>query len=185
MFIQKVKKGWKELNDEIIQTGKCVYCGACGAFCANIKFDLEKEIPFEDGSCEDSNTCRDGYGVCYNLCPKTETEMIPLSLLDKWVFGKKSERILGHYIDIISVRLTDSAKEDFPSNAGPLTALLSTAMDKNYIDAAIITEKDEFYRPHPTIAKSKEDLLKGTGYKPQQNPTISNLAGLLMAWLKN
>ncbi len=172
-YIQKIKKGWKELNEEIIQTGKCVYCGACGAFCANIKFDLEKEIPIEDGSCEDSNTCRDGYGLCYNLCPKTETEMIPLSLLDKWVFGKKSERILGHYIDIVSVRLTDTAKGDFPSNAGPLTVLLSTAMDQNFIDAAIITEKDEFYRPHPIIAKFKEDLLKSSGYKPQQNPTIS------------
>jgi dihydroorotate dehydrogenase electron transfer subunit len=173
MYIQKVKKGWKELNEEIIQTGKCVYCGACGAFCANIKFDLEKEIPIEDGSCEDSNTCRDGYGLCYNLCLKTETEMIPLSLLDKWVFGKKSERILGHYLEIFSVRLTDTAKGDFPSNSGPLTVLLSTAMDNNFIDAAIITEKDEFYRPQPLIAKSKEDLLKSSGYKPQQNPTIS------------
>ena len=173
MFIQKVKKGWKELNDEIIQTGKCVYCGACGAFCANIKFDLENEIPIEDGSCEDSNTCRDGYGVCYNLCPKTETEMIPLSLLDKWVFGIKSERILGHYIEIVSVRLTDSIKKDFPSYVGPLTALLSTAMDKNFIDAAIITEKNDLYHPHPMIAKTREDLFKGSGYKPQQNPTVS------------
>lgn len=173
MFIQKVKKGWKELNDEIIQTEKCVYCGACGAFCANIKFDIEKEIPIEDGSCEESNTCRDGYGLCYNLCPKTETKMIPLSLLDKWVFGIKSERILGHYIDIVSVRLADSVKDNFPTNVGPLTALLSTAMDKEFIDAALIAEKDEYYKPHPIIAKTKEDLFKGAGYKPQQDPTIS------------
>jgi len=50
MHIGKVQKGWKELYEEVIQTGKCVYCGACGAFCANILFDKEKEIPIEDGS---------------------------------------------------------------------------------------------------------------------------------------
>ncbi|GAH20313.1 unnamed protein product [marine sediment metagenome] len=94
MYIGKTQKGWKELNEEIIQTGKCVYCGACGAFCASIQFDKEKEIPIEDGSCKDMSTCRDGFGLCYNLCPKTEIEKIPLTLLDKWVFGKEHDKIL-------------------------------------------------------------------------------------------
>jgi len=173
VFIQKVEKGWKELHDEIIQTGKCVFCGACGAFCSNIKFDLEKEIPIEDGSCEDSNTCRDGFGLCYNLCPKTETDSFPISLLDKWVFGQQSERILGHYIEIVSVKLSEEAREKLPSNVGPLTGLLWAAMGNGLIDAAIVSEKDEYFQPHPTLAKTQEELFKGTGYKPQQNPTIS------------
>ena len=104
MYVEKIKKGWQELESEIIKTGKCVYCGACGAFCADIKFDTLKEIPIEDGSCKDSNTCRDGFGLCYNLCPKTGTDQISLSLLDKWVFGKEKDHILGHYIDILSIK---------------------------------------------------------------------------------
>ena len=44
MFIEKFQKGWEELDSEIIKAGKCLYCGACGAFCANIKFDTNKEI---------------------------------------------------------------------------------------------------------------------------------------------
>ncbi|MFX1588483.1 MAG: Coenzyme F420 hydrogenase/dehydrogenase, beta subunit C-terminal domain, partial [Promethearchaeota archaeon] len=173
MFIQKIKKGWQELYEEVIQTGKCVYCGACGAFCANIKFDREKEVPIEDGSCKDMNTCRDGYGLCYNLCPKTEIDLIPISLLDKWVFGIRSERILGHYIDIKSVKLTEKALGKFPSNAGPLTALLYVAMENGLIDASIITDKDGDFKPIPIIAESPKDLLKGVGYKPSQSPTIS------------
>ncbi|MFW9936638.1 MAG: dihydroorotate dehydrogenase electron transfer subunit [Candidatus Thorarchaeota archaeon] len=173
MFIQKIKKGWQELYEEVIQTGKCVYCGACGAFCANIKFDREKEVPIEDGSCKDMNTCRDGYGLCYNLCPKTEIDLIPISLLDKWVFGIRSERILGHYIDIKSVKLTEKALGKFPSNAGPLTALLYVAMENGLIDASIITDKDGDFKPFPIIAESPKDLLKGVGYKPSQSPTIS------------
>jgi len=173
MYIGKTQKGWKELNEEIIQTGKCVYCGACGAFCASIQFDKEKEIPIEDGSCKDMNTCRDGFGLCYNLCPKTEIEKIPLSLLDKWVFGKDHDKILSHYIEIVSVKLTNKAHKKIPAKAGPLTGLLWVAMENGLIDASIITDKDENFRPFPIIAQNQQDLFKGAGYKPSQGPTLS------------
>ncbi|MHA1147407.1 MAG: dihydroorotate dehydrogenase electron transfer subunit [Promethearchaeota archaeon] len=172
-MIKKIQKGWKELNEEIIKTGKCVLCGACGAFCLNIKYDMEKEVPIEDGSCKDMNTCRDGYGVCYNLCPETGVDQIPLSLLDKWVFGQNDENILGRYIDIVSVKLTDKAHEKVPMNAGPLTTLLTIAMEENLIDAAIVTRKDENFKPYPYIAECPEDLAESIGYKPSQSPTLS------------
>ena len=136
MHIGKIKKGWQELYEEVIQTGKCVYCGACGAFCANIKFDPDKEIPLEDGSCEDMNTCRDGYGLCYNLCPKTEVESIPISLLDKWVFAQDNDQILGHILDINTVKLTEKAREIIPAKAGVISSLLWTAMDEGLIDSS-------------------------------------------------
>lgn len=173
MYIEKIQKGWQELNKEIIETGKCVYCGACGAFCANIKYDSEKEVPIEDGSCEDANTCRDGFGLCYNICPKTEIEQIPINLLDKWVFGKEQDKILGHYIKIISAKVSDSAREKLPSDAGPITALLWTAMEEGLIDASIVTGKDENLKPFPMVAESQNDLFKSIGYKPSQSPTLS------------
>ncbi|TFF97796.1 MAG: hypothetical protein EU540_08505, partial [Promethearchaeota archaeon] len=173
MQIEKVKKGWQELDSEIIKTGKCVYCGACAAFCANIKFDPEKEIPIEDGSCKDINTCRDGFGLCYNICPKTGTDQIPLNVLDRWVFGKEHDKILGHYIKIVSVKLTDEAAAKIPIQAGPLTALLNIAMEAGLIDASIITDKDENFRPFPIIAENQNDLFNGIGYKPSQSPSLS------------
>ncbi len=173
MYGDKVKKGWLELDSEIIKKGKCVYCGACGAFCDNVKFDSEKEIPIEDGSCKDLNTCRDGYGVCYNLCPKTGIDQLPLSLLDKWVFGMEQDKILGHFNDIVSVKLTDSARENLSMDAGPLTALLSIAMEEGLIDCSIITDKDEDFRPSPMLATNQKELFKGVGYKPSQGPTLS------------
>jgi len=179
MYIGKVQKGWKELNEEIIQTGKCVYCGACGAFCASIQFDKEKEIPIEDGSCKDMNTCRDGFGLCYNLCPKTETEAIPLSLLDKWVFGKEHDKILGHYLKIASIKLTEKARENIPAKAGPLSGLLCLAMEKGLVDSSIITDKDDNFRPFPMIAQNSQDLFKGVGYKPSQGPLLSLLGSAI------
>ena len=175
MYIGKIKKGWKELFEEIIQTGKCVYCGACGAFCKNIKFDKEKEIPIEDGSCTDINTCKDGYGLCYNLCPKTETDAIPLPLLDKWVFGKKRDKILGHYLEIASMKLTEKAREIVPDKAGPLSGLLYLAMENSLIDCAIITDKDGYFKPIPKITETSSTIFEGAGYKPSQGPLLSLL----------
>jgi len=173
MYIEKIKKGWQELESEIIKTGKCVYCGACGAFCADIKFDTSKEIPIEDGSCKDANTCRDGFGLCYNLCPKTGNDQISLSLLDKWVFGKEQDKILGHYLKIVSGRLTNIAKENLSIEAGPITALLFTAMEAELIDCAIITDKDENFVPFPIMVKNQKETFNGVGYKPSQSPTLA------------
>jgi dihydroorotate dehydrogenase electron transfer subunit len=173
MYIEKIQKGWQELDSEVIKTEKCVYCGACSAFCANIKYDTEKEIPIEDGSCKDVNTCRDGFGLCYNICPKTGIDQIPLSLLDKWIFGKEHDKILGHYIKIVSVKVSDSARDKIPSDAGPISALLWIAMENGLIDASIITDKDENFKPFPMIAENQQDLFKGIGYKPSQSPTLS------------
>ena len=173
MFTNKTQKGWKELDSEIIKTGKCVYCGACGAFCDNIDYDKDKEIPIEDGSCKDSNTCRDGFGLCYNLCPKTEIKDFPLQLLDKWVFGKKHDKILGHYYKILSVRLTEKAKKEIPMEGGPLTGFLLAALKNNLIDSAIVTAKDELYRPVPFIAENAKEIIKSIGYKPSQGPILS------------
>ena len=173
MVINKIQKGWKELESEVINSGKCVYCGACGAFCDNIKFDIIKEVPKEDGSCKDANTCRDGFGICYNICPKTEIEQYPISLLDKWVFEKKHNKILGHYIDILSIKLTDKASDKITLGAGPLTGLLWVAMENKLIDAAIITDKDENYNPIPIVARTPNELFEGIGYKPSQGPILS------------
>lgn len=174
MFLERIQKGWKELESEVIEAGRCVYCGACGAFCANIKFDKETEKPYDDGSCEEMNTCRDGYGVCYNLCPKTGLEYFPIDLLDKWVFGKEHDKILGHYKRIVSAKITDKARQIIGNNdAGPLSGLLASAMKAKYIDCAIVNTKDEEFRPVPYLAKEVSDIKKSTGYKPSQAPTVS------------
>ncbi len=111
--------------------------------------------------------------MCYNICPKTEIEKISSALLDKWVFGKEHDRILGHFIKIVSVKISDSAREKLAMDAGPITALLWTALEQGIIDASIVTGKDEDFKPYPMIAENQQELFKSIGYKPSQSPTLS------------
>ncbi|MFX1446398.1 MAG: dihydroorotate dehydrogenase electron transfer subunit [Promethearchaeota archaeon] len=111
--------------------------------------------------------------MCYNICPKTEIEKISSALMDKWVFGKEHDKILGHYIKIVSVKVSDSAREKLAMDAGPITALLWTAMEEGIIDASIVTGKDENFKPFPMIAENQQELFKSIGYKPSQSPTLS------------
>ncbi|TFF93168.1 MAG: dihydroorotate dehydrogenase electron transfer subunit, partial [Promethearchaeota archaeon] len=173
MFMRKIKKGWKELEAEIIESNKCVYCGACGAFCSNIRFNRDTEKPFEDGSCEEVNTCRNGYGVCYNLCPKTGIDRFPVHLLDNWVFGEEHDKILGHYIKILKVKPTNFAKKQINSDINVIPAILAASIKANLIDSAIANKTDKYFRPIPYIANNKEDLLPSFGYNPFQAPTLS------------
>ncbi|TFG16407.1 MAG: hypothetical protein EU533_09070, partial [Promethearchaeota archaeon] len=93
--------------------------------------------------------------------------------MDKWVFGKEQDKILGHYIKIVSVKVSDSAREKLPMEAGPITALLWGAMEEGIIDASIVTGKDENFKPFPMIAENQQELFKSIGYKPSQSPTLS------------
>ena len=74
---------------------------------------------------------------------------------------------------ILSVRLTEKAKEEIPIEGGPLTGLLLVALKNNLIDSAIITAKDELYRPVPFIAENAKEIIKCIGYKPSQGPLLS------------
>ncbi|MBY8985887.1 MAG: dihydroorotate dehydrogenase electron transfer subunit, partial [Candidatus Lokiarchaeota archaeon] len=93
--------------------------------------------------------------------------------LGEWVFGKEHNKILGHYLEIVSVELTEKAKENVPIEAGPITTLLFAAMEAGLIDCSIVTDKDKNFIPFPIIAKNQKEVFKGIGYKPSQSPTIS------------
>ncbi len=57
--------------------------------------------------------------------------------------------------------------------AGPITGLLSLALDEAIIDCILVTDKNESFRPFPYLAENKKELAKSVGYKPSQSPTLS------------
>lgn len=135
-------KGLANLMSEVVETGNCSSCGACEAVCSEV-IRIENEVPVIMGECKQR-------GECYLACPRT-------------YFYSRYEGELGKFIKIFSVRAMDGATLERGQDGGAVTALLSYALDKKIIDAALGVKRDENWKPGVAISKNKEELIKTAG----------------------
>lgn len=142
--IKKLSKGKSLANlmSEVVETGNCSSCGACEAVCSEV-IRMENEIPVIKGECK--QRCE-----CYLACPRT-------------YFHSRYEGELGRFIKIFSVRARDGVALEKAQDGGAVTALLSYALDKKIIDAALSVKRDENWKPSVAISKNKEELMKAAG----------------------
>jgi coenzyme F420-reducing hydrogenase beta subunit len=157
-IINKNVKIFKDLDEEIIQTGKCCACGACVAYCESQSFDVIKMDRYtpkfkSDKTMDNCTEC----GVCYYICSQNFT------LLSKMneVYNIKDE--IGNIIDIKAAKTSEKGIEAVSQDGGIVTTILAYLFDKHKIDAAIVSEFDENLNPNPKIIYNKEDLLKSAG----------------------
>ena len=135
-------KGLANLMSEVVETGNCSSCGACEAVCGEA-IKIENEIPVIKGECKARREC-------YLACPRT-------------YFHSSYEGGLGKFIKILSVRATDTVALEKGQDGGAVTALLSYALNKKIIDAALSVKRDENWKPEAAISKNTEELMKTAG----------------------
>lgn len=156
-MVTKIQKGWKELKAEIVDTDKCCLCGACVNFCDNLA--MTPAGPAEHGMlCEEQSTCRDGFGTCYNLCPYTGTDGIPLSLLDSWVHDKvslDSANEFNHEITIVAARYAVSNGNSDGNGGSAEAGLLIAAMRSGLIDGVLTSHLNADV---PRVVTTEEDI---------------------------
>ena len=75
------KKGFAELEEDVIGTGLCTVCGTCVGVCPknSLEFDYENDRPRLTGEC-------DACGICYAVCPGAD---VPLPRLDRMLHGRE------------------------------------------------------------------------------------------------
>jgi coenzyme F420 hydrogenase subunit beta len=84
------------------------------------------------------------------------------------------DSVLGPHQEIITARATDKKILSKAQDGGIVTALLIYALEKNIIDGTIVAgEGDEPWKPEPTIATTKKDILKGAGTKYTMCPNLA------------
>ncbi len=156
--VLKDVKIFKNLEDEIIKTNKCCACGACVAHCSSQGFDVIKMEGYTPQFISDANeeNCKE-CGVCYYICPQTDTIMEQLNE----IFRIKDE--IGHIRDVVAAKTTDEKTKEIGQDGGLATTLLTYLFDKNKIDAAIVSEFTEDLQTVPKIILNKEDLFKSSG----------------------
>lgn len=150
--------GFGELEHKVISPELCCRCGTCEAFCPKIEHRENRPTLTEyDPLC----------GLCFAYCPRTFLDMPDL---ETKLFGRarSNDEALGIY------RLAASAKavsvQGKIQDGGVVTALLIQALKDGIIDCAVVTDRDENWKPIPKVATTPEEIIAAAGTKY----TISN-----------
>jgi coenzyme F420-reducing hydrogenase beta subunit len=156
----------------------CCGCGLCVSVCPErlLYMDDTTKKPALAGEC---TSC----GYCYLACPRS---FLPLSKIDQRYFGNgtnEEQQRLGNYRDLCVARsLTENIYQQ-GTPGGTTTALVHYMMEKNYVDAALLTKGKHpeiryCMHPLPYIAQAPEDVLLSSHSKFEISPLLALLGDL-------
>jgi coenzyme F420 hydrogenase subunit beta len=166
--------GATELELGVLSKDLCIGCGACIELCPYFQTFRGKTAQLF--------ACTVEKGRCFAYCPKIEVNLDDLS---QHYFGKPYEfEPIGVYRDIKKSKAGKSAPEGGFQCGGTVSALMSFALSKGYLDAAILTDKEELL-PVPRIVTDSEAVTSYASSKYTAAPTLSALNRAIKEDYKN
>jgi coenzyme F420 hydrogenase subunit beta len=163
---------WKELYDEVIQTGLCTGCAGCVISCPHdvIGYDHQQGgyKPFhleEELGVDNCIHGEKGCTSCTRACPRFrhwEPEANE-HLFDR---ERDPDEIAGIYSDILLTRASDDMVHRMGQDGGLVSAILIWAMDEGYIDGALTSFLDGAagdWKAIPGVAANKDEVLASAG----------------------
>jgi coenzyme F420 hydrogenase subunit beta len=163
---------WKELYEEVINTGLCTGCAGCVIACPHEVIGYKHEEgnykPFhleEDLGLDNCGHGEKGCTSCTRACPRFRTWEPDA---DMHLFGKTREdsEMYGQYQQLLLVRAADDKVHELGQDGGFVSAMLIWLMKHDYIDAALTSflEGDgSSWKALPGIARTPEDVLRAAG----------------------
>ncbi|MBU3916322.1 4Fe-4S binding protein, partial [bacterium] len=156
--------GSKELLAQVRDKDLCVACGACVGICPYHKVYKGKVAMMF--------ACDLSEGSCYAYCPRTEVDFEAIS---QKLFGTAfEEKPIGFYRKITASKAGGEMSGGSFQNGGTVSALMTLALKKGLIDAAILTGKEGVI-PEPQIVTKAEDVVNCASTKYMAAPVISAL----------
>lgn len=173
------KHNWRDLVEDVIRPDRCTGCSGCVVACPKSVLHLDREswTPrldseawFEDqaGHCLFGER---GCTLCARACPRFgswETD----ADLELWSRARRAEEVLGVYRRLLMVEATDSAVVAAGQDGGLGTAMLLYAIDKGYVDGALVSYFDDQLKTRPGIATTREELLACAGSRYTYSPNL-------------
>ncbi|MGB3458078.1 MAG: Coenzyme F420 hydrogenase/dehydrogenase, beta subunit C-terminal domain [Halobacteriota archaeon] len=158
------KKGFGDLNREVIETGKCTLCGGCVATCSLLDYgylsiDLTKERP----EMRESHICPPDCGYCYSQCPRVEEPELREGLEEIYEVVSKDEEL-------------KNACQD----GGVVTTLLAYALADAVAEGCITVVDSGDWKPEVQVAMDKAGLIKGAGSKYTPAATLTGIPVAIM-----
>jgi coenzyme F420 hydrogenase subunit beta len=163
---------WKELYDEVINSGLCTGCAGCVVACphdvigyhhepgAYRPFHLEEELGFAD--CVHGQK---GCTSCTRACPRFRA-WEPQA--NEHLFGRdrQADELAGVLDDILLVRAKDPTVHEKGQDGGLVSAILLWCLENGIIDGALVSylEGDgSTWKAVPGVATNRDEVLAGAG----------------------
>jgi coenzyme F420 hydrogenase subunit beta len=161
------KLGFEEsLLEKVILKESCMGCGACFIVCPYNCLEYLKEKPKLVKKCE---AC----GICPRVCPRYKWSWADL---EKLVFGRerKPNEDFGVYQSLVLARTTDKEILLNSQDGGVVTTLITFALKKGVIDAALLSglNPDKPFYPMPVCATTPEEILECAGTRYTYSPNL-------------
>jgi coenzyme F420 hydrogenase subunit beta len=163
---------WKELYDEVVDTGLCTGCAGCVIVCPHEVLGYDHESggykPYHLEAELGPTDCihgQKGCTSCTRACPRFrnwEPEA------DEHLFGRvrRPDELSGIYADILLTRASDDMVHGMGQDGGFVTAMLIWLKDHDYIDAALVSylEGDGTgWKAVPGVAATTDEFLAAAG----------------------
>lgn len=154
--------GAKELQEDVLNQGLCIGCGACVDLCPYFKT--------YNGKTSRLFPCDLAQGRCYAFCPRAEVDLDELS---RQVWGKPySGSALGNYREIIVARAGKRMVKGNFQGGGTVSSLVTLALKNRHIDAAVLTDR-EGVKPVPRLVTDWKNVVDCATTKLMASPTLA------------
>ena len=158
--------GPNELLQDVINKKLCIGCGACIHLCPYFRSYRGRTAMIFP--------CTKSEGRCWAYCPKVEVDLDALS--QNCFGGPYTKDALGYYRSIHMSRAGSKAKikKGAVQAGGTVSALMSFALAKGLLDAAVLTGKEGLL-PVPRIVTDAREALRVGSSKYAAAPTLAAL----------
>ncbi|MSO14840.1 MAG: oxidoreductase [Ilumatobacteraceae bacterium] len=162
---------WKELYEEVIQTGLCTGCAGCVVTCPHDVIGYEHEegkyIPFhieEELGLDNCIHGEKGCTTCTRACPRFRKWE---ESADMHLFGRTREpdEMSGIWRQLLLTRAVDTEEHAKGQDGGFVSAMLIWLLKNDYIDGALVSgvEDDDKWKAKPAVVTNREEVLATAG----------------------
>lgn len=171
--------GFEELVEKVVKRGVCAGCSSCVIGCP-----YQGVLEYSEGKPKILGECK-VCGICSRVCPRYS---LRTDELETSIFGRarNPEEDFGIYREIHVAKSIDNAILKRCQDGGVTTALITSAMDSDLINGAIISGIDPSvpWLPVPFIVTNKNDTIRYAGTRYTYSPNLLALTRCVSEGLK-